>query len=418
VLLKHRPHYALIFLKPEELDVNFAWQWLRLSATLDDDPFVDVRTGFITGETPRAAAEFVRRIRGVVEGRLRLPAALIDNLGPNPMAAPGDFQKHAGSFFLPIFNGSMQTASISHGVRGFSVERLTALDNAGILHFGGHGYPDRIVDGLNGPWVRRLKLAPCLVFNGACYSGVTGPWFDLTAGKLRRKTVTPDHSFCLGLLANQAIGCLAPLHPDHGIPVYQEMELPAGSNATLGDIIKHTHDGVILAAGTMPDFEELADNAPPPAWTPNEVMLKGTASRVLFGDPALSVGRPFAEPPFDVSMTAETGSLRIKAVLHNDVYRSTFTNTYCADLSDDPNLFNDCARFTCILPTGWEKVKTPPATEVSVAGKALKHRLVACAVEEDAGCRRLHVQIDIGCTGYMQSPLRKKGTTIFVTVQR
>ena len=38
--------YALVFIEPDELDVNFAWSWLKIACGLDDDPFVDVRTGF------------------------------------------------------------------------------------------------------------------------------------------------------------------------------------------------------------------------------------------------------------------------------------------------------------------------------------------------------------------------------------
>src|SRR2546426_10581247 len=48
-LRKFQPRYALVFIELDELDVNFAWRWLEMTSRLDDDPFVDVRTGFITG---------------------------------------------------------------------------------------------------------------------------------------------------------------------------------------------------------------------------------------------------------------------------------------------------------------------------------------------------------------------------------
>ena len=51
-----QPRYALIFVKPDELDVNFAWKWLTLSTRIDDDPLVDVSTGFITGASSEAVA--------------------------------------------------------------------------------------------------------------------------------------------------------------------------------------------------------------------------------------------------------------------------------------------------------------------------------------------------------------------------
>src|SRR5207253_1068085 len=81
-LRQKQARYALVFIEPDELDVNFAWRWLTMTSRLDDDPFVDVRTGFITGATPQAAEAFVARIAAAAAGRLRLPGAFVDNLGP------------------------------------------------------------------------------------------------------------------------------------------------------------------------------------------------------------------------------------------------------------------------------------------------------------------------------------------------
>ena len=61
--------------------------------------------------------------------------------------------------------------------------------------------------------------------------------------------VKPEVSFCLSMLNNNVLGYFSALHPDHGVPVYQEMEFLATDGASLGDIIKHTYDGVILANG-------------------------------------------------------------------------------------------------------------------------------------------------------------------------
>jgi len=61
-LLRIRPEYALIFIKPSELDVNVAWKWLQVCSKIDDDPFVDIRSGFITGATPTVVTAFVQRV--------------------------------------------------------------------------------------------------------------------------------------------------------------------------------------------------------------------------------------------------------------------------------------------------------------------------------------------------------------------
>src|SRR4051794_10462298 len=43
LLRELHPRYVLLFILPQELDVNFAWSWLSLNTQVDADPFVDVR---------------------------------------------------------------------------------------------------------------------------------------------------------------------------------------------------------------------------------------------------------------------------------------------------------------------------------------------------------------------------------------
>jgi hypothetical protein len=412
------PRYALVFILPGELDVNFAWRWLRLTTELDDDPLVDVRTGFITGESAEAVVCWIQRIRAVAEGRSALPAAVVDNLGPNSMAAKTAFEKSAGAFLLPVFSSRCGTSTLSHGPLGFTEDRLASMDGAGLLHFGGHGHPDRVDDGLDGQQVRRLKIAPSIVFNGACYTGVTGRWYDFSTGVFAEKQVPPGQSFCLGLLANNAVAYLAALHPDHGIPVYQEMEYLAFTGAPLGDIIKHTHDGVILASGgALPEWA-IRGGAPVPPTTPSEFMRKGTAARVLFGDPALIATDALTAAPFEIAATPSgQGTWKIVAVLKNADLKSTFTDTYHADLASDPNLFNDRALVTCELPERCGAVKDVRVAKVSARGKALANRLVGFVVEKDDTARRLHVQVDVPTSGYMQSDLRQAGATVELEIR-
>src|SRR5262249_15028295 len=146
---KSEPRYALVFIEPDELDVNFCWRWLTMTSQIDDDPFVDVRTGFITGVTPEAASEFVERIAAAAGGRLRIPGALVDNLGPAEQAPDRMFNIFPGAMMLPAaFSERFSLRSISHGKTAFNDDRLAALDGAGLVHFGGHGHPDRIDGGL------------------------------------------------------------------------------------------------------------------------------------------------------------------------------------------------------------------------------------------------------------------------------
>ncbi|MFK7777849.1 MAG: hypothetical protein QM501_06960 [Gimesia sp.] len=417
-----QPRYALIVIKPDELDVNFAWKWLEVTTRIDDDPLVDVSSGFITGATPKAAAEFVDRIANTVKGKLKVPGKLVDNFGPNPQAAQNSFVEQQGCFMIPVYQERVSLSSISHGKNGFTDAKLDAMQNAGLIHLGGHGYPDRIVDGIKARQAKKLKLSPCVVFNGACYTGVTYRSFNQwTANQtVKKQTVAADKCFCLNLLGNSAVAYLAALHPDHGIPVYQEMEYLAYSGASLGDVMRHTHNGVILGnGGKLPALESFTDEMPSPKWTPSEIMLKGTASRVLFGDPAMIISDAFTNPPFE-STALEIGNdqLRITAVLRNTKLKSEYTDTYHADLSSNKRLFNDRALITVELPESWNEVGSVEVSWVKVGGQDLQHRLLGYVVEANEKTHRLHVQIDMPTTGYMKSRFRQAGATVVLNVSR
>jgi hypothetical protein len=416
-----RPRYVLLFVKPDELDVNFAWRWLTLATQLDDDPFVDLRTGFITGDTPASAEAFVRRIAAAIRGESAVPARLVDNLGPNTQAGANDFYQSPGSFFLSALGPRFELTTISHGNAAFTDGKLKSMGAAGMLHFGGHGHPERVDEGVEGPQARRLELAPCVAFNGACYTGVTGRWFEqwTADGNIAEKRVAHEESFCLNLLANQVLGYLAALHPDHGIPVYQEMEYLAYSGASLGDVMKHTYDGVVIAAGgKLPVLDPLAGGSPSTPWTPSEVMLKGTAARILFGDPALIVGSAFLEPPFDIANIEGDGAMRVTARLANTALKSTYTDTYHADLAWDPIGFNDRAFILFELPESYEDICGVEVASVEAGGKSLPFRLVGYGVESDGEARRLHVQVDVPTQGYMQSTFRAAGSKVELTISR
>jgi len=418
LLTGHQPCYALLFLLPEELDVNFAWRWLKLTTEMDDDPFVDVRTGFLTGESPEAVADFVARIRDAVQGRLKLPGALVDNLGPNPMVHRSAFRKMAGSPMIPVLGKRLGINTISHGTQGFTRKRLSSMANAGLLHFGGHGYPDRIEEGLLGRDVRDLKLAPCVIFNGACYTGVTGRWYDTTSGTIEERDVGAGDSFCLGILGNNVVGYLAAVHPDHGIPVYQEMEYMAMSGASLGEIIKHTHDGVVIGAGgSLPEPPRLRDGKRLSQDSPADIMLTGAAARVLFGDPALIVTEACTEPALDITARQEDDqTLRITASVRNTALKSTFTDTYYSDMSATDQ-FNDRALIVCELPQGWQTVSSVEIVEVRAGGERLPHQLIGHGVEQDGGRHLLHVQVDLPSSGYMQSAFRQAGAAVEILVR-
>ena len=412
------PHYVLLFLKPDELDVNFAWQWLALCTELQGGSLPSVCTGIITGATSEDAAAFMQRISDAVHANVTLPARFVDNLGPNPQAGATDFETAPGNFLVPVLAQGIDATMISHGSQALTDQRLDAMLGAGLVHFGGHGHPDRIDDGLRGSQAARMPLSPCVAFNGACYTGATRRWFDQfnPTGKVQEKVVDVADSFCLNFLRTHALAYFAALHPDHGMPVYQEMEYLAYTGDSLGHVMKQTYNGVVLGAGgKLPRFESLRPGMPMPNWSPTEMMLKGTASRVLFGDPAMVVTDALTAPPFRIVVQADGPSARITATLINPLLKSTYTDTYCSDLSADKTSFNDRALIVAELPADWQSIKGVTVLNVMAGGKMLEHRLRGYAF--DASTHRSYAQVDMPSDGFMQSPFRVAGASVELKVE-
>ena len=73
-----------------------------VTTKLDDDPFVDVRTGFITGATPKDAEAFVERIAAAGSGLAKLPGAFVDDLGPPEQGEQKYFNAFPLTHFVPV----------------------------------------------------------------------------------------------------------------------------------------------------------------------------------------------------------------------------------------------------------------------------------------------------------------------------
>ncbi len=322
------------------------------------------------------------------------------------------------SDMVPALEPRFSSRSIFHGKGSFSDRQLGSLDGAGVVHFGGHGHPDRIDDGLTASQIPKLTLAPCIVFNGACFTGVTGRWYDRIGTEVAGKVVAPDESFCLKMLDSNAIAYLAALHPDHGMPVYQEMEYLSYRGGSVGDVIKSTYDGIVVAAGgKMPEFEQLRAGMAPPRWRPADFMLKGTAARVLFGDPALVPCDAFAPAPFTIIAQEKGDEIRVTATLASISLKTSLTDTYWNDLNSRAP-FNDRALIVIDLPPSWASIEKIEPVLVKAAGVTLPHRIMGNAIEIDQEKHRLHVQVDVPATGFQQSKFRVAGATVELVVHR
>lgn len=416
VLRKEKPRYVIWFITPSELDLLSVWSWLDLSSKVDSDPFVDVRTGFITGLNPQSTEKFVKRIVQAATGKLTVPAKFLDDLGPNRQLPDSGFTGFPGSWFLKSYQAKLSGETISHGNGGYPNDKLDKFTGAGIIHFGGHGYPDGIDNGLKYSQLDKVKLSPSVVFNGACYTGVTNRWYRFL-NTIQSKSVKSENSFCLNLLDNNVLAYFAATSADHGIPVYQEMEYAMFSGTSLGDIIKSTQDGLTIARGGKAwKFPSLANNQPRPKWTPSDFMLYGTASRVLFGDPSLHVFNKRIEEPFDYKISLDSsGRTKIEAVVKNASLKSWFTNTYASNLSAVKNLFND--RIYLKIPFDSLPKESFKGKIVSCKMRGALLKLVGSLIEEDQGQKFLHLQIDVQTSAYMRGPLRKPGAKLTLLIE-
>jgi len=422
ILKEKAPYYVQVFILPEELEVNFGWKWLIMTSQLDEDPFVDTRTGFITGASPHAAADLVKRISDAVSEEFPIPAKMIDNLGPNMQAKKNSFHKFSHSNFIPIFSQFVKVESLSHGTGGFPQKHLDSMTGAGLLHFGGHGHPGQIDNGMTAQQVTEIDFSPCVCFNGACYTGVVGTYYEMfgSKGTVEKKTVEKQNSFCLNMLQNNVLGYLASLHPDHGMPVYQEMEYMALNGASLGEVIKYTYDSVVLGnGGQLPEFETLSHGMSSPVWTPKDIMLKGTASRVLLGDPSLRIMKPFSlEKPLKFTLDQESEKLTIGTIMNNPQYRAIFTDTFHDTLAFQKNMFNDRALFSIPLPSGFENPSSVQVLGAANGPTTIEYKLQGWAVEKDRDTSLLHIQVDLASQGFMKSEWRNKGAAVGLEVQK
>lgn len=396
-----QPRYAMLLLLPDEIDVSFAWRWLRVSTRLDDDPLVDVACGIVTGVDDRAALALLERTRAACRGELALPAALVDDYGPNSQLASDAFQETRSNFMLPVYSRG-RSRVISHGSGGLT--RLDRLKEAGLVHIGGHGIAQGVVDGLQVDQLKSLELNPCVVFSGACYTGVTRRWTEPDG---KQRLVTAEHSFCLQLLRRPVLGYLAALHADHGMPVYQELEFLTCRGGSLGEVMRATQNGVVLACGGhLPPLSDWAK-----ASIPAEIMLCGTGSRVLFGDPSLQVVPAGSSRAFGLS---QLGPLHFRARYANPQLVSTYLDTYHSDLGEAP--FNDRFLLDIELPPTAESFR-PEVLSCRRWFRPIHHRLVGWALEKQGRRRTAHILVDLASLGLSPSPLARLATELEFKLQ-
>ncbi len=375
------PTYATFVLRPETIDINFHYRVLAWAAALDDDPFVDLAYGFLTGQTAADLSAWIDRIAAAQERPL--PRKLLE-FGPSSI---DQFRPNSE----PWIKG-FETATLHHKGLDRIKARATDLRGCGILRYWGHGAPERIVDSLRAADLKKLELGPAIVFGGACYTGVVRRSYDRSLGKakVQGRDLEPEDSFCLQLL-KQVKAFFGALDPDHGITAMQEFERLMTTGDSLGRAVKHGYDLLVLSGRGKLPLHPYVDGAVRKRLPVEQIMLRGAAARVLFGDPSMRpLKRAAASPVVRAFWGREHRTLILRPA--NDDIRGSFTNIFRSGLGGVRGM-NGKLHCAVVLPDGWNR------RPVSVSAKGRRGKIVTgfptTAIESWGGRRYLHVQVDI-----------------------
>lgn len=182
-LTKQEPEYVAFVLRPDQIDVNQVQKLLRLATEMDDDPFVDFAYGLITGRSPQAALQ-------LVEAGNQPP--IKSQIPEMSMLGVGDAnqlkQSQSVSFDMPLgkqslrFNNHFIAYSSTHPEKRdepFILDSLKKMQGQKLITLVGHGYPDRIVGGPTWKDISTQSLDGAVIYNIACYTGVTADWYEI-----------------------------------------------------------------------------------------------------------------------------------------------------------------------------------------------------------------------------------------------
>jgi hypothetical protein len=292
------PTYVAVFLRPEDLDVNFHLAFLELACGLDDDPFPDFWFGYFPAADLATLQRQTKNLQ-VVESKFEKRLMRFTGFEPGAAASADETRKLLWASELPV-----RRLAVKEGDAEFLRKNLDAVERAAYMTLAGKGWPEGI-RGLPAAEIQKLKLDSTVIFSSIDYSGAVGAGFDAEGGLVRRWTVPPDRSVVLNLLRAGAPAIFAPL--GKSAPGQEEVEWSHGllSDQPLGASMKRAYDLAILRAGAAPRFAPLVEPKAPPAGFESPFHLALT--RVYYGDPML---KPYARPvtpPLQHVRTAPAG---------------------------------------------------------------------------------------------------------------
>lgn len=382
------PEFVAIVARPHTIDVNFAYDVLEFSTRLDDDPFSDFAYGFITGATAADAVRFVSNIIRAEHMEDRVPLRIFE-FGPSnvPQVDDGHPLNWAPAWLQ---------VRVAHNPGRFPRNLGADLISSGIIRLWGHGSPDGVTQGLSYLDVRDIKLSPTVVFAGPCFSAVTARFFEACGcdHDIGARQVKPERSLALSFLSSGALGYFGALAEDFCLSAAQEMEHALTTGLPLGMTAKYTYDSAIMGLGGNPiSVARFGAEEGDPGCDTSQRRLRGTASRILLGDPAYRPISRAANAPWTTTLKETPMGLDVVATLQDPRIRSVLVDPFRADLCDC-GVRNDRLYLVVELPPGLGGVGRIscdcPTSDLAQAG----HGEVQSVEERWLGRHLLHLQVD------------------------
>ncbi len=410
VLKQKQPRYVAVVVRPEDLDINLARTFLKMATQVDADPFVDFAYGFITGDTPETAVALAEA--GVKAEKVRRkPTLAVAAVGDQSIlkSAVHNQQFPLRKRTLPQLWGQIAGGENFAGGRdaAFIKELMPQLEGKSLVMFAGHGYPAEITGGPTWKDFTGLKFDGAVVMNIACYTGVTGRWFedDQAAGVRRERMVAHGESVCLAALrtgpaAYVGYACPRPAGPE----LFMDITALAAEGLSVGEVRRRDYNRVVLAhlaqgfGGLPADEYADGDRVRPPRNVVRELLLDMATGGMLFGDPAFT---PFEaqpdESPVEVKADRQAEHLMVSmAVTGQHVFFQCSEPLATWGHDQLPTL-----RVMARVPLGRDYVSEVTLKDLKPLDQFDQRRLL-WAVEEDRGQRYLHVKV------YFPHPAQEK----------
>lgn len=394
-LQKISPEFVAVVVRPDDFDINLARQMMRLATQIDDDPFLDFAYGFVTGATAEDAVALVRA--GQSKPLSELPRTTMVGVGSARISTSREtkipLRKQSLTQTVHLLSSKPTEDGTDPNRDVESLEKIMpTLDGTPLIVFAGHGYPREVVGGPTFEHLEGRKFDRAVVLNIACYTGVTGRWFETDWSKAQtvQKQVPTEESFCLSLLKTGVAGYVSYACPRPAGPtMLAESITVAISGESLGELRRRRGNNVVLAhlqlGGKKLALNEMRDGDTVKRQSIQDILTEMSSGGVLFGDPAF---RPFqnrvGESPIQTSVKKDKNRRLVRVDIRGSNWFSFAADQLFMWDERTPSL-----RIETTIDLDDDRVTDVRLTSSSFAFS--DHKLIA-TVETHQGKRLLHLK--------------------------